>query len=586
MRAGRKACQQVSVCCMLALIVLYGCRDEVAVHADRAVFIDATIATGLDYVHVNGMTGQYYFSEMMGPGVALFDYDNDGDLDIYLGQGHRLEADRSAPAAVTAPDEKPPLRDRLYRNDLLIDAAGKRTVRFTDVTAASGLDAQGYSMGVVTGDIDNDGWNDLYITNFGSNQLWHNQGDGTFRNITERSKTDDPRWSTSAALLDYDRDGWLDLYIVNYTDFRLDKHKACFSETGTVEYCGPRSYQPEPDRLLRNRGDGTFADVTADAGLLLPGPGLGVVSADFDQDGWLDLYVANDQTHNHLWINNGPAGGFRNESLLRGSAVDSHGRPEASMGVDAGDIDNDGDPDLFMTHLLNETNTLYLNDGSGSFADMTGAIGLASPSIGFTGFGTALLDYDNDGWLDLIAVNGEVRMIREQQAAGELLPLKQPNQLFHNEQGKFSDASALAPVLAQADVSRGAAVGDIDNDGDPDVLITNNNGRAQLLLNQVGAAAHWLGLRLLGQTGRDMLGTRVALYRDGAPTLWRRVRTDASYISANDPRLLFGLGRTLTALRVEVHWLSGRREYWEDLPADQYHTLVEGQGQTIDPARQ
>lgn len=517
------------------------------------------------------MSGQLYFSEMAGSGAALFDADNDGDLDVFLVQGGPLGAEN-----VGGPS------DRLYRNDM---AQGRAV--FTDITEASGLDSRGYGMGVAAGDVDNDGRTDLYVTNFGENQLWLNTTEG-FTEVTTASGPSDPRWSTSAAFLDFDRDGWLDLYVVTYVDFRLTNHKICDNDRGAPDYCGPRSYRPEPDRLFRNLGledEVAFEDVTVPAGIGAPGPGLGVVTADFNDDGWVDIYVANDEAHNHLWMNRGD-GTFRDEALMRGAAVDAQGRPQASMGVDAADVDGDGDTDLFMTHLLAETNTLYLNDGQGIFTERTVASGLAAPSLSSTGFGTVFLDLDNDSRLDLLAVNGEVRIIPEQQAAGEALPLKQPNQLFRNEMVdgalRFADWSARAPVLALPNVSRGAAVGDVDNDGDVDVVVLNNNGPVQLLINRIGSENAWLGLRLVGEGGRDMLGTRVALLRDDAPPLWRQARTDASYLSANDPRVLFGLGDdSRQSYSAEVLWPSGRRERFQGLEPGRYQDLVEGEGEPL-----
>lgn len=580
-------------------VLLNGCSGSGTIEPSEKVFVDDATASGLEFVHHNGMSGEYYFNEVTSPGAALFDYDNDGDLDVYLVQGRPLEVDASSADSVPFSAEGSALQDVLYRNDLgtaddpgTADTAGK--LSFTEVTEESRLSGQGYGMGVATGDVDNDGWTDLYVTNFGDNQLWRNNGSQngspvTFTEISQESGTGDARWSSSATFLDFDRDGWLDLYVVNYTDFRIANHKPCHNTLGAPEYCGPLSYRPEPDRLLRNlggqNGSVSFEDVTSSAGILAaPGPGLGVVTADFDDDGWIDIYVANDQALNQLWMNQGD-GTFRDEALLRGSAVDAQGQPQASMGVEAGDVDGDGDVDLFMTHLLSETNTLYLNDGHGIFEERSIVSGLATPSLNYTGFGTVLLDVDNDGWLDIMTVNGEVRSIPEQRAAGDALPLRQPNQLFHNEtrasEVRFADWTDRAPVLALAYVSRGAAVGDIDNDGDADVLVQNNNGPTQLLINRVGARNTWLGVQLLGDKRQPMLGARVALLRPDALPLWRRVRSDASYLSANDPRVLFGLGTDggPGPYRVEVRWPSGQHELFDGLMTGQYQDLLQGTGQ-------
>ena len=310
-----------------------------------------------------------------------------------------------------------PLIDRLYRNDLQEQEAGRRRLHFTDVTEGSGIEAPGYGMGVAAGDFNNDGWTDLYLTNFGPNQMWRNNGDGTFTDVTGPTGTDDPRWSVSAAFLDHDRDGWLDLYVGNYVDFSFSNHKRCFSFAdadggNALEYCDPGQYRPLPESLFRNRGDGTFEDVSRQAGIARESNGaLGVSTADFDGDGWIDIYVANDKRPNHLWINQ-QDGTFRNRALLAGCAVSGEGFSESSMGVDAADHDNDGDEDLFMTHMsLNEKNTLYVNEGRMSFKDASYLSGLALPSIPFTGFGTAFLDFDNDGALDILSVNGHVKNV-------------------------------------------------------------------------------------------------------------------------------------------------------------------------------
>jgi len=544
-----------------------------------ALFVDRAQETGLQFTHFNGMSGEYYLAEIMGSGGALFDFDDDGDLDVYLVQGRMLDLSKAPGEALLPPPAGQAAGDRLFRNELRSEV-GEGDLRFEDVTEISGIVADGYGMGVAAGDYDDDGGVDLYVTNLGANQLWRNDGKGAFSDVTQRSGTDDRRWSTSAAFVDFDHDGRLDLYVTNYVDFRVANHKVCTTEHGAEEYCGPMSYRPQTDRLFHNRGDGVFGDVSGEMGLVsAPGPGLGVVTGDFDDNGWIDLYVANDQAANKLWMNQGE-GVFREEALPRGSAVDAQGRAQASMGVDAGDIDGDGDEDLFMTHLLMEVNTLYENDGRGLFKDRTAATGLGPPSLGVTGFGAAFLDANGDSWLDLIVVNGAVRTIDRLRAAGDLLPLEQPNQLFLNRSGRFVDASTGEPALELEHVSRGAAVGDVDDDGDADVLICNNSGPAQLLLNQTDGRSNWLGLRLVGQSGRDMVGARATLKRTGEPDLVRRVHAASSYLTSSDPRVVFGLGQRRAAGRVEVVWPSGRQEYWSGLTAGRYHTLIEGQGQT------
>jgi hypothetical protein len=547
--------------------------------ASSPIFRELPDTAGLKFRHYNGMTGKFFLPEVMGAGVALFDFDNDGDLDVFLVQGATL-GPGDQPARTLFPWRGPgEPRGRLFRNDLVVNKDGSRTLRFTDVTEQSGIVANGYGMGISVGDINNDGWPDLYLTNLGSNQMYLNKGDGTFVDVTRKSGTEDPRWSTSAAFFDYDRDGWLDLMVVNYADFSVDNNPTCYAATTAKDYCTPRVFRAPGNRLFHNKGDGTFEDVTASAGLEKEfGHGLGVVTADFDGDGWLDIYVANDGDPNQLWINQ-KNGTFRNEALLAGAAINRDGLAEAGMGVDAGDFDGNGTEDIFVTHLMDETNTLYTNLGRALFEDRTREAGLGMPGHRFTGFGTLFFDYDNDGWLDLLVANGAVQLLPELIRKGDPYPLGQPSQLFHNDGGrKFVDVSGTAGEAFQLlEVSRGAAFGDIDNDGDTDVLITNNNGPARLFLNQVGNRNHWLGLRLIGKDNdRDMLGAEVEVFISKDITLWRRARTDGSYLSANDPRVLAGLGSSAHVETVRVHWPNGSISEWRDPPVDQYLTWRQG----------
>ena len=544
------------------------------------IFRDVADESGLDYIHFNGASGELYYVEITGPGGALFDYDNDGDLDVYAVQGTMLGDKTFDQALVTTPYKKP-LTDRLYRNDLEISADGQRTLRFTDVTESARLTPSAYGMGAATGDFNNDGFVDLYITNLGSNNFLKNNGDGTFSDITEQTGTDDPRWSVSSTFFDYDRDGWLDLFVVNYVDFVVAKHKLCPSPTGARDYCGPLAYKPIVDRLFRNRGDGTFEDVSTRAGINQDArTGLGVVAADFDQDGWLDLYVANDGTSNQLYINEGD-GTFRDDTVLAGVAVNAEGKREASMGVDAADFDQNGNDDLFMTHLTGETNTLYVNSGGAMFSDGTQSVGLGTPSWRFTGFGTRFFDYDNDGWLDLITVNGAVAFF----ATGRRLTLDQTNQLFHNVGGeRFEEVSSSAgEVFSLSEVSRGACFGDVDNDGDSDVLVFNNAGSVRLLINQIGSENGWLGVRAVDTaSSRDQLGAQVTLHRDGKADLRRRIQTDGSYASASDPRVIFGLGdKPSGAYDLRIDWPDSKKELFTGLKPGEYHRLEKGKGKPL-----
>jgi hypothetical protein len=531
------------------------------------IFTEAAQASGIDFVHFNGMSGEFYFPEIMGAGSALFDFDNDGDLDVYLVQGSMLGSGKTS-------NEK----GRLYRNDL---KDGK--LLFTDITDQSGIVARLYGMGVTTGDFDNDGWTDLLLTGLGEVQLWRNNGNGTFANATKKAGIADAEWSVSAAFVDYDRDGALDLFICNYVNFVLANNKRCYSPTSRLDYCAPRAYSPMPSMLFHNKGNGTFENVTSKSGIGQAGSALGVVCSDFNEDGWVDIYVANDQRENFLWLNQ-QNGTFKNDALLAGCAVSRDGKPEASMGVDAGDFDADGDEDLFITHLSGEKSTFYYNIGKGMFEDRSFEVGIGSASMNSTGFGTLMFDYDNDGWLDVLAVNGAVTVIEAQAATKDPFPFHQSNQLYRNKgDSTFQEVTAEAGAAFKlSEVGRGAAFGDVDNDGDTDVLITNNNGRARLLLNQVGNRQHWLGLKLVdAKSGRDVLGARVTLIRNQKPALLRRARTDGSYASANDARVLFGLGASTEIGAIRVQWPNGKTEEWANVPADKYTTLREGSGKTI-----
>ena len=447
-------------------------------------------------------------------------------------------------------------------------------------------------MGVAVGDYDGDGRPDLYVTNFGSNQMWRNRGDGTFEDTTAKTGTDDPRWSVAAAFFDFDRDGRLDLYVGNYVAFGFAKQVPCLGASGVRDYCGPKSYPPVPDRLFRNRGDGTFEDVTGRSGIgAAAGPGLGVVVADFDGDGWTDLYVANDGTANFLWINRRD-GTFEDQAMLRGCALNADGRPEAGMGVDFADVDGDGDEDLFITHLIGETNTLYLNDGGGEFHDASTASGLGPPSWKYTGFGTGWFDYDNDGLLDVLVVNGAVKSVDALRQARDPFPYHERNQLFHNlgpagGQGaagrggvRFEEVTDRAgPVFALSETSRGAIFGDVDNDGDVDVVINNNNGPARLLRNEVGNRNGWVGLRLVaGDPGLEVPATRVEVSVPGRPPVWRRVRPAASFASSIDPRVLVGLGDYHGPVTVWAYWPDGLVETWTGVASGRYTTLRRGTG--------
>jgi len=560
----------------LILCMLVACGTDSAPGAGREpsvpevpaspLFVEAGPEVGLDFLHENGMSGKLYLPEAMGGGGGFLDYDGDGDLDLYLVQSGNLEAIGFGTG------------DRLYRNEM--GETGK--LAFVDVTEQVGLEAKGFGMGLAVGDYDGDGDPDLYLTNFGSNELWRNDG-GSFVEVTAEAGVADSRWSSAATWFDFDRDGDLDLFVGNYVDFAIASHSECHSAAGAVDYCGPLAYRPLADALFRNQGDGTFEDVSLGTGIgSARGAALGVVAGDLDGDGWPDLYVANDATENRLWLNQRD-GRFVDDAVYAGAAVNRDGQVEGSMGVDAGDYDGDGDLDLFMTHIAEETNTLYANDGRGVFDDVTEAAGLGGPSRTKTGFGAAWLDFDLDGELDLMVANGLIRIDPEQIQRGEAHPLNQANQLFRGlGSGRFQEVSEQAgPAFEVAQVSRGLAVGDVDNDGDPDVLVVNNKGPARLLLNEGEKGGSWLGLRLLsGSPRQDAYGATVEARLSSGRSLMRRVRSDGSYGVAQDPRVLIGLKAGERPVELEVGWPSGDRERleWGDRSLGRYWEVAEGQG--------
>jgi hypothetical protein len=554
-----------SVTGFLLVLVVLGTAQQ-----PRDVFVDKTREAGLEFTHINGATGELLLPEVIGSGGAVFDFDKDGDLDVFAVQGTLLKP--GPPGGVHGPFS----RSRLYRNDRGLN--GDTRLRFTDVTERSGLVAAGYGMGAATGDFDNDGFVDLYVTFLGSSRLFRNAGDGTFTDVTARARTDVPAWATSATFFDYDRDGWLDLFVATYVDFSVDMKRGCFSAGSARDYCNPVVYAPVADRLFHNEGNGTFTDVSARAGIgRAAARGLGVLAADYNGDGWLDLYVANDGDPNQLWINQRGTGIFTDEALLSGVAVNRNGQAQGSMGIDLADIDGDEDEDLFVTNLDNEGNTLYLNLGKGLYEDRTSETGLFK--LGFTGFGTRFVDYDLDGGLDLFIANGAVRHLSRQVQAGDPYPLKQRNQLYRNDRkGKFTDVTERAgTALAPLFVARGVAAGDLDNDGAADLVVFNNSGPARVLMNEAGARGHWLGLRIVDpRYRRDALQARVEILRQGRRAQVKRVQVDGSYGTSGDPRVVFGLDQDQSVPTVRVHWGPGDAQEFRGLAADRYWRLERG----------
>jgi len=561
MRRTHRRLPRVAV---LALAALAGCGGPPspdpapgATNAAPAWFEEIAAERGLDFRHRSGHEERYLFPEIVGGGVALFDMDGDADLDAYLVQSGRLDGTGEG--------------NRLYRND----GSG----RFEDVTDGSGAGDRGYGMGVAAGDADGDGDTDLYVTNLGPNALLLNDGQGRFTDATGRAGVGDPGWSTSAAFFDHDLDGDLDLYVVNYVNWQPSTEQECYHKTGLPDYCLPTNYNaPATDRLYRNDGDARFTDVTAEAGIDRAfGNGLGVVVSNFDGNGRPDVFVANDTMMNQLWIHHGDEG-FRDEALLRGCALDEHGVAKAGMGVEARDLDDDGDSDLLVVNLEGQTDS-YFRNTDGFFDDRTGAIGLAGAPRSYTRFGIGLADFDNDGRLDLYEANGSV-IFDAAAATGD--PYAQPNLLLRGTPGgRFEPVEPLGGTATPlVHTSRGVAFGDVDGDGGVDAVVVNRDGPAYLLRNVHPRRGHWVGFRVLDANGADALGATVRL-RAGDRTVVRDVRAAYGYCASHDPRVHVGLGPAAEVADVTVTWPDGRREGFGSFEAGSWVELRRGRGSAL-----
>lgn len=532
-------------------------------------FENAAGRAGLDFSLLSGSPAKQHLPESMSGGVGFIDYDNDGWLDVYLVNGSTLEAVREG---------RPAPGNRLFRNNG--DGA------FTDVTGEAGVGDGGWGMGVCIGDVNNDGWDDIYVTNIGANVLYLNNGDGTFRDFSRESGTDDPSWSSSAAFADYDGDGNLDLYVSNYVEFdanALPFHGMRIPQ-GTLEcryrgisvQCGPRGLKAQADRFYRNTGNGVFVDWTEKAGIAQPRSyyGLGVIWGDYNDDGHPDIFVANDSTPNFLFQNNGD-GTFTELGLTSGVAYSADGKEQACMGVDFADYDNDGRLDIFVTNFSDDTNTLYRNLGDGRFADVTYTAGLGSLSWQLLGWGAWFVDVDLDGWKDLAFVNGHVYPEVDDYEIGT--SLRQLNSLFRNQgDGTFRDATGSAgPGFQEVRNSRGLAVGDINNDGQMDLLISNLEESPTLLVSRSAPLGNWILLKLKGTvSNRSAIGARVYV-QTGELRQMSEVRSGGSYQSQSDLRLHFGLGDSRRIDRIEIHWPSGIRQELRNLEANRVLTIVE-----------
>jgi hypothetical protein len=534
---------------------------------NEPLFVSVPPATsGISWRHVNGRSPNYYLPETTGAGCAFFDYDNDGWMDIYLVNSGRCDFY----------DPKVPLRNALYHNN--------RDGTFTDVTERAGLQGGGYGMGAAVGDYDGDGLPDLYVTQYGRSILYHNQGNGKFLDVTEKAGVAAPGWASSAVWFDYDGDGRLDLFVCQFVEFSKEKNLFCGDpQTGVRYYCIPRGYNPTPSWLFHNNGDGTFTDVSKESGIAGHlGKAWGVVATDVDNDGRMDLFVANDTFPNFLFMNRG--GQFEEVGLEAGVAYNEGGRPRSGMGVDSADYDKDGWMDLFVANIDHERYSIYRNNHDGTFKDEAASTGIGAATFLMSGWGLKFFDFDNDGNLDLFLANGNPDDRIEQQFND--VHYEEPLLLFRNTGDParpFENVSAVAgTVFQQPFAARGLAIGDYDNDGALDVLITVNNGHPLLLHNLAAKGTHWIGLQLIGKkANRDAVGALIT-YQSG--DLKRQIMKvgGGSYLASHDPRVVLGLGQRSRVDWVDVKWPlpSGLTERFKDLSIDRYITIEEGTGQS------
>ncbi len=530
-------------------------------------FVDIAERAGLDFRHVSGGPEKKYILESMGGGVAWIDYDRDGWPDLYLTNAGRWEDLLTGKRSVS---------NALYRNN--------RDGTFTDVTERAGVKGNYWGMGVAVGDYNNDGWPDLYICNYGPNTLYRNNGDGTFTEVTAEAGVGDPRWSSSAGFADYDGDGWLDLYVANYVEFDYKNPPAPGCQYHGIQVqCGPKGLIPASHVLYHNNGDGTFTDVTQPAGMAVgPAYGLGVIWGDFDNDGDIDLYVANDSVAHFLFENQGN-GTFREVGLLSGTAYNQNGNPQAGMGLAMGDYDHDGLFDIFVTNFSGDYDTLYRNEGNMFFRDVSYAAGIAFPSWRSLGWGTGFFDFDNDGWEDIFAANGHVYPQVDNYPID--MTYAEPKLVFHNlGHGRFEEVAArLGNDLVRAWCSRGAALADFDNDGDVDVAVNNLDGPPSLFRNDGGnRAGHWiiLGLEGTGRTNRSAIGARVTVETESGRQM-QEVHGGSSYQSTHDLRRHFGLGRSERIKKLRVRWTDGKVQEFHDVLGDRIYNLKEGEELTV-----
>ena len=532
--------------------------------SEQVQFTDVTRALGIDFTHQSSATSSKYLIETMGGGVALLDYDNDGRLDVFLTNGAQL-AD-PMPAGALPDKSDPRFWNRMYRQ--------KEDGTFVDATAATGLSGAAqsrYGMGAAVGDYDNDGFDDLYVTNYGDNILYRNNGDGTFADVTRQARVAAGGWSASAGFFDHDNDGRLDLFVTRYVDWGFANNRYCGEKKdGYRAYCHPDNYNGVANILYRNNGDGTFTDVSEKAGIRdAAGKGLGVAFADYDHDGFVDVYVANDSVQSFLYRNKGD-GTFTELGLVVGVGFNEDGKTFAGMGVDFADYDNDGRADLIVTDLSNERYMLFRQNADGSFRDHTNLSGVGGATLPFSGWSTKFFDYDNDGWKDIFVAQGHVMDTIEKTSPN--LSYLQPPLLLRNERGRFVRV-VPGDVFHKAWAGRGAAVGDLDNDGDLDIVVSNVGQKAFVLRNDGGNRGHWLAIRAVGsRSNRNGIGCRVKVVTASGLTQHFTINTAAGYLSASDRRLVVGLGADAAATLVEIRWPGGAVQTFDGVMSGQ--TLV------------
>lgn len=530
-------------------------------------FSDVTQTVKIQFKQENSATSNKYLVETMGGGVALLDYDNDGRLDIFFTNGAKI--DDPMPDGKLPDKSDPKFSNRLYHQS--------SNGTFTDVTEKAGLTGipqNHYDMGVAVGDYDNDGFEDIYVTGFGGNTLYHNNGDGTFTDVTKKAGVAASGWNTSAGFLDYDNDGKLDLFVTRYVDWTFKTNRYCGEEKpGYRAYCHPDNYEGVTSILYHNDGNGTFTDVSEKAGIAKSiGKGLGVSFADYDGDGFTDIFVANDSVQCFLFHNNGN-GTFSEVGLFKGVGYNEDGKTFAGMGTDFSDYDNDGLPDVIVTDLSNERYMLFRNNGDGSFRDVTNQSGVGGATLAFAGWSTRFFDYDNDGWKDLFVAQSHVMDTIEKTAPN--LRYMQPPLLLRNQAGHFSRVSP-GEAFRKEWAGRGAAFGDLDNDGDVDVVVSNAGQYAYVLRNDGGNRNQWLGIATIGtKSNRDGIGARVKVVSASGLTQYFTVNTAVGYLSASDKRLVVGLGSDVTAKLVEIRWPSGTIQRLENVKAGQFLRVTE-----------